>query len=277
MNQVEKDIESAIGIIKGGNVDYREYRPVYLFPNHSLKHFKKYKLSNRDVLTRINSHAEIFDLLSYSANLSCYSSNRLDEYFLNLQLNMLDLEYKEFISYFLGYKGHRRFSNDTYNKIKDKLDDKTRYFFDELYKFMNGRNLFNSRLCDTRNISYDNIVLFIRYIQKNKYYKIPKDTPKFILCKDFSISLYFENKSFDVINLSYNVDNISEDKQKYIMNRIKKDIASLLKENGKIQVFTSKSGVDIEDLRKIETRSINDPNSTNESCKKDYAYMYRIQ
>lgn len=251
-----------------------------MFPKYSLKTFKKYKLDKRNVLTKINSHSEIFDLLSYGANVSCYSYNRLDEYFLNLQYALFNLKYKEYFSYFFAkYRGYEIFSLDTYNKIKDILDDKTRVFFDELYKHMDGGSIFNTKLCDIGGYDYETLIRFIRYFLDAKYYKVSEslksNKPKFILCKDCSIPLYFDDNTFDFINLSYDANQMDRAKIKYIKDRIESCFIPLLKENGKIQAFTSKNDIDIKEFKKLETRSIDDPNSPNEICKKDYVYVYK--
>lgn len=278
--QVEKDIEAAINIINLRKVNIKEYRPIRFFPKYSLKTFKKYNLDKRDALTKLNSHAEAFDLLSYGANVSCYSSNRLDEYFLNLECALFSLKYKEYFSYFFGeYRGYEIFSLDTYNKIKDRLDDKTRVFFDELYKYMKNVSIFSTKLCNIQEYDYETLKRFIRYFLEPKYYRVQEklkiNKPKFILCKDCSIPLYFEDNSLDFINLSYDITKMNNERRKYIINKIQKDFIPLLKENGKIQGLISKNDMSIECYKKIETRSIDDPESLNEDCMKDYAYVYK--
>ncbi len=277
--QVEKDIVAAIDIINKRRVDTKQYRSVKLFPSYSLKFFKKYKLDGRKVLTKCNSISEVLDLVSYNACVTCYSSNRLDEYFLNLQLALLNLKYNEYMNYLFNKK--RGFSKQSYNKIKDELDSKTRYFFDEMYKTENNINLFQTKLCDLSSYDYETLKRFIRYFLESKYYKTSENskihTPEFILCKDISVPLYFEDNSFSFINLSYNIDNIDNERIKYIEQKIRKDFISLLCEFGKIQLFAGTKELDLEGFKKFDTRSITDPNSQNGVCKKDYAYVYSKQ
>lgn len=280
MMQVEKDIEATIDIIKRKKVNCKEYRPIKLFPKYSLKTFKNYKLDKRDVLTKLNSHAEVFDLLSYNANVNCYSSNRLDEYFLYLQCALFNLEYNEYFNYLFGKsKEHAIFSKDTYNRIRNQLDDKTRLFFDELYRYMGNDNIFNTKLCNIQGYDFETLLRFIRYFLRPKYSKLSEklktSEPKFLLCKDCYIPLYFEDNSFNFINLSYDISSMDNSKIKYIMDQVNLKFVPLLKEYGKIQIFTSKNGIDIDGLKKVDTRSIDDPISTNAICKKDYAYIYR--
>ena len=92
--KVDRDIENAVDFIKGYEVDKRAYRPVKIFTDYSLKHFKKYKLEGKDTLLKLRSYDQTIDMVSYGANVTCYSTNRFDEYFLNLFLESLKLSYK---------------------------------------------------------------------------------------------------------------------------------------------------------------------------------------
>lgn len=277
--QVEKDIKAAIDIMNLKKVDLKQYRPVKLFPSYSLKTFKKYKLDGKKALTKCNSTAEILDLVSYGADVTCYSSNRLDEYFLKLQLALLDLKYKEYVNYFFGR--NKGTSKELYDKIKNDLDEDVRYFFDELYKYVTRGNMYSSKLCDLRKADYEELKRFIRYFLEPKYYKTAENkkicTPEFILCKDISIPLFFDDDTFNFINLSYNIDNMDKEKIRCILKKMLKDFEPLLKEYGKIQVFTGTKEIEIPELKRNDTRSIIDPNSENSSCKKDYAYVYSKQ
>ena len=81
-----------------------------------VKNVEKY-YGNKNVLTKYNSGDEVLELLSHGANVTCYSSNRLDEYFLNLRLALLSLDNKEYFSYLFkdyGKVEHDVFSKETY-------------------------------------------------------------------------------------------------------------------------------------------------------------------
>lgn len=275
--QVEKDIKAAIDIINMKKVDPKYYRPVKMYPNYSLKFFKKYKLDGRKVLTKCNSIAEVLDLVSYNADVTCYSSNRLDEYFLKLQLALLNLEYNEYMKYMFSYK--QKSTKILYDKVKEKLDEETRYFFDEIYNHLDNNAILGSSLFNVGNYDKETLEKFIRYFLRPKYYKTHENSkinnPKFILCKDISVPLHFEDGVFSFINLSYNIDKMDIQRRKYILDRVKKDFVQLLSEFGKIQVFSSLNELEIDSLKRIDTRSIKDPNTENDNCKKDYAYVYR--
>ena len=75
--QVEKDIAIARDFIEGNVYEKTGYRKVKLFSDQSLKSFKKVKLKGKNVICKINSSDEIFDILSYGGNVTAFSDNRL--------------------------------------------------------------------------------------------------------------------------------------------------------------------------------------------------------
>ena len=281
--QVTKDIEAAINIVNSKIVDREEYRPVKIFPNYSLKTFKQIKFNSSNILTKCSSMADILDLMSLNARysdakLSCYSPNRLDEYFINYMVKLLFLTHHKYIEYIFDRPVVK--SKNIYKEIRNKLDDKTRYFFDELYKHVDTTNIFDTILCDLGVADYRVLERYIRHLSVNKYAKAAKSSEineiNFFLSKDSELD-QFEKDSFSFINLGYDISNRKEEKIQHILDATKSKVVPLLKEHGKIQVFRSKKDILIDGLTRIETRSIDDPNSPSNECKKEYAYVYKAQ
>lgn len=271
---VDNDIQNAIRILYGD--ESTQYRKVKIFPNHSLKHFKKYKLDNKEVLSKINSLDEILDLLAYNANVTCFSTNKLDEYFLNLLIQMHNIERKKYMDYiFYDYgKEGKVLSKKYYDIIKYDLDDKTRYFFDEMYKYCIESNVSLSRLLEKQKYEKKVYDMYVKNYLQGKYDNILNNHNKLncIQLNDTDItSIQFNNK-FDLINLSYRVDDLNN-----ISKLLKKEekYKKLLKETGKIQSFISFKDLDIKEHKKISTRSFLDPYTDRNNCKKEYAYMYK--
>lgn len=268
--QVEKDIEIAREFIKGNTIKSNEYRRVRLFTSVSLKHFKKYKIADKSILTKYNSGDEVIDLLSYHGNLTCYSPNRFDEYFLNLKLAFLQENYDDYFSYFFKtYKEKSKnfLSYDGYVNIRNYLDDKTRYFFDEIFR-KNPKYALYSKLLTKTEYDYDALSMNIRYFLKNRYYEAQNNNNiKFILSNDVQIKTLVD-ELYSFINLSYSLDHMDDEQIKFIKLKIEEDFQNLLLENGKIQVFLGTTEKEISDYKILETK--------NESslCKKQYAYMY---
>ena len=97
--QVEKDIVVARDFIEGNVYEKTGYRPVKLFSDQSLKSFKKVKLRDKNAICKINSSDEMFDIISYGGNVTAFSDNRFDEYFMKLKIAALDLKFKDYYEY----------------------------------------------------------------------------------------------------------------------------------------------------------------------------------
>lgn len=283
MIQVEKDIEAALKIARGYKVESKEYNRVRLFTNRSLKYFRKCakNINEEDILTKYNSPDDVIDLLSYGANVTCYSTNRLDEYFLKFKLAFLIKEYDEFFEYFFkdySNKGYNTLTKNGYISIRGQLEEKERYFFDELFRSI--PNIMNSMLILRRNVRYSSINGFVRYFIENRYNEAKKYLDSrninFILSNDENICKndLVKDKQFKAINLSYNIDHMDEEKIKFIMTKIDENFKKFLMEYGKIFCFVGTSGVDLEGLTKFETKSMLPDNKTQEA-KTQYTYIYK--
>lgn len=270
---VDNDIMNAIRILHNDNT--MELKKVKIFTNYSLKHFKKYKLNNKEVLSRINSLDEILDLLSYNSSVTCFSKNKLDIYFLKLLIQMHNIDRKKYMDFiFKDYgKNGKILSKKYYDLVKDTLDNKTKYFFDELYKYCFNSNISISGLIEKQKYDKKVYDMYVKNYLSGKYNNILQNNNLvYIKSNDVDITnITFENQ-FDFINLSYNIydkTNIN----KYLHKE--ENYKQLLSKIGKIQSFVSQNKIDIKDHKVIETRSILDPNTPNNDCKKEYAYVYR--
>lgn len=263
--QVEKDIMVACDYI-GGNI-YKKtgYRRVKLFTDQTLKSLKQIKLNNRDVLCKINSSDEVLDILSYGGNVLAYSDNRFDEYFFKLKLAALNLDRKKYLNYFmLGYGRYStNFSYDTYLSIREYLDDKTRYFFDELYKKYSGKKIRKSMLFIKDKYSAEELETLVRYLIPKRYMEtrenIEKCGIKFVYSSDERI-LSKLKELYNFIYLSFNASSLSAEeinkKERMILEEYKK----YLKENGQIQGLYSSKNLEtiLEEKEYRENPSVND-------------------
>ncbi|MBP3635280.1 MAG: hypothetical protein J6J17_02310 [Bacilli bacterium] len=278
MMQVEIDLENAIKFIKGKQIDIKHYKPVQIYSDYSLKHFKNYKLENRNVLTRLGSYHEVADLASYNANVTCYSANRFDIYFLNLFITSFNLLYEDHFNYFIkNYKNYTQtFSYKIYELFRGKLSDHTRFFFDELYKKFNGLEMLNSGIISDTKYSYEIFLKTVRHFLSGKYSieKMNKITYINIEEDDLLNKLINEETKFNFINLSYNLDKINSREFVNICNSLE-HFSKILSEHGKVQVFTTKDAdIILPEFKRIQTRSIDDTETNKNDCKKEYAYMY---
>lgn len=274
--QVQKDIKAALDLVNNKKVDDSQYRKVTPFTDYSLKHFKKYKLDGRNVLTRLGNYQAVCDLVSYGANVTCFSDNRFDEYFLELFLATISL----------GYGFHTKVIGDRislyknkYNVIREKLSDNTRYFFDALYQMPNQIDIFKSLIVDSK-YNFEEYSKSVRYYLKAKYNIIKeileekKVEFKRISNDLITSSLKEDDETYSFINLSYNLDCMKSKEFNRIMSSLD-DFSKILSDYGKIQVFTTKDEeIILPEFKRIQTRSIDDVNTSKKSCNNEYAYVY---
>ena len=263
--QVEKDIIVACDYIEGNIYKKKGYRRVKLFTDQTLKSLKQIKLNNRDVLCKINSSDEVLDILSYKGNVLAYSDNRFDEYFFKLKLAALNLDRKKYLNYFmLGYGRYStNFSYDTYLSIREYLDDKTRYFFDELYKKYSGKQIRKSMLFIKDKYSAEELETLVRYLIPKRYMETRENVEncgiKFVYSSDERI-LSKLKKLYNFIYLSFNASSLSAEeinkKERMILEEYKK----YLKENGQIQGLYSSKKLEtiLEEKEYRENPSVND-------------------
>ena len=263
--QVEKDIIVACDYIEGNIYKKKGYRRVKLFTDQTLKSLKQIKLNNRDVLCKINSSDEVLDILSYKGNVLAYSDNRFDEYFFKLKLAALNLDRKKYLNYFmLGYGRYStNFSYDTYLSIREYLDDKTRYFFDELYKKYSGKQIRKSMLFIKDKYSAEELETLVRYLIPKRYIETRENLEncgiKFVYSSDERI-LSKLKELYNFIYLSFNASSLSAEeinkKERMILEEYKK----YLKENGQIQGLYSSKKLEtiLEEKEYRENPSVND-------------------
>lgn len=263
--QVEKDIIVACDYIEGNVYKKTGYRRVKLFTDQTLKSLKQIKLNNRDALCKINSSDEVLDILSYGGNVLAYSDNRFDEYFLKLKLAALNLERKKYLNYFMyGYGRYStNFSYDTYLSIREYLDDKTRYFFDELYKKYPGKKIRKSMLFIKDKYSAEELDTLVRYLIPKRYIETRENVEncgiKFVYSSDERI-LSKLKELYNFIYLSFNASSLSAEeinkKERMILEEYKK----YLKENGQIQGLYSSKKLEtiLEEKEYRENPSVND-------------------
>ena len=273
--QIEQDIQAAIRLLYG-DTSSSNYRKVKLFPDYSLKHFKKYNLADKKVLSKVNSLDEIFDLLCRDAQVTCFSTNRLDKYFLELLLELHNIDRKNYLDFIFKDYGRKNklFYPSMYRDIKDELSESTRYFFDEMYKYSCKKSMCVSRLVEEQKYSKIDLERFVANYLNHKYKYIKEN--KQLTCydlNDIEAINTFKEGTFNFINLSYPIDKMDYKKLKTLLQR-EKEFEKLLQDNGKIQTFVSREKENIKDHKVIETRSLIDTKTQGTDCKKDYAYVY---
>lgn len=155
------------------------------------------------------------------------------------------------------------FSYDTYLSIREYLDDKTRYFFDELYKKYSGKQIRKSMLFIKDKYSAEELETLVRYLIPKRYMETRENVEncgiKFVYSSDERI-LSKLKELYNFIYLSFNASSLSAEeinkKERMILEEYKK----YLKENGQIQGLYSSKKLEtiLEEKEYRENPSVND-------------------
>lgn len=273
---VEKDITLARKILETKK-DFQNFRKVIIVANNSLRTYANLNLNGKDVLLKINALDQVFDLLMHGANVTCYSDNRLDEYFINLLHKLHELKTSTYMNYLLydDKKRKIRFSKESYERIKDSLDEKTRYFFDELYSYSEKKQLPMDRLVEKNIYPKGALNQYIMHYLSNKFPLVREnESYEYSFLTDEDALTFFDGKQFDFIDLSYNLDEINMMQYYDIISDTSK-YDEMLKKGGMMQTFVATDEIDVPNHEAFKTSSIMNSLPTVNEHIDDYSYMYK--
>lgn len=203
----------------------------------------------KNVLTVIGSGGQILNgILAGIRNVDCFDISIFPEYYLYLQIaSILALSKEEYLEYYFSEDRDRVFCDELYDKVSDKLKGKYKEFWDTLYMFDDGVDIYNSLLFKYDLCLKKNVLESNPYLQGNNYNKL-----RSILEIEYlninpvvaDITKVKFNNSYDLINLSNILSYYFKDLKEYITFL---RINFLLKENGQIINYFFKMNKDIEE------------------------------
>ena len=235
-------LELAQLIVRGDYINfdygqaYGKTSSIYRFSNENISGYFEYLLNKKNVLTVIGSGGQILNgILAGTRNFDCFDISIFPEYYLYLQIaSILALSKEEYLEYYFSEDRDILFCDEIYDKISNKLNGKYKEFWDTLYMFDDGVDIYNSLLfkydlCLKKNVLENN-----PYLQENNYEKL-----KTILQTEYlkvnpvvaDITKVKFADAYDLINLSNILSYYFKDLDEYIIF-LKTNF--LLKENGQI-------------------------------------------
>lgn len=194
---------------------------IYRFTNEDITSYFHHLKNKNNILSVIGSGNQILNsILAGSKNIDCFDISVFPEYYLFLHLaSIVSLSKEEYIKYFLSDDNKYLFNNKFYDKIRDNLKGKYKIFWDKLYDFDEGIDIYNSLLFRHDFYNKDNTIKMNPYLQDNNYEKL-KDILKLENLKINSVVLDITktkiDKEYDLVNLSnilsyyFNKDNLEE-------------------------------------------------------------------
>ena len=235
-------LELAQLIVRGSYINfnykqaYGKTSSIYRFSNENISSYFNHLQNKEKVLTVIGSGGQIINgILAGTRDFDCFDISIFPEYYLHLQLaSILALSQEEYLEYYFSEEKERLFSDELYDKISAKLNGKYKEFWDTLYMFDDGIDIYNSLLFKYDLFFKKNILKNNPYLQENNYEKL-----KAILQTEhirinptvLDITKVKFSKEYDLINLSNILTYYFKTLEEYLDFL---DNNFLLKENGEI-------------------------------------------
>jgi len=218
------------------NQAYGETSSIYRFSNENISAYFHHLQNKEKVLTVIGSGGQLLNgILAGTRDFDCFDISIFPEYYLYLQLaSIIALSKEEYLEYYFSEDRDRLFCDELYDKISSKLKGKYKEFWDTLYMFDDGIDIYNSLLFKY-DLCLKNIVLeYNPYLQENNYQKLQS-----ILQTEYikinpivaDITKVSFPTSYDLINLSNILTYYFKNLDEYI-NFLNNNFS--LKENGQI-------------------------------------------
>ena len=173
-------LELAQLIVRGSYINFNYNKAfvntssIYKFSNENISSYFHHLKNKEKVLTVIGSGGQILNgILAGTRDFDCFDISIFPEYYLHLQLaSILALSKEEYLEYYFSEDKNILFCDELYDKVSAKLKGKYKKFWDALYMFDDGIDIYNSLLFK-HDLCFKNIVLeYNPYLQENNYEKL---------------------------------------------------------------------------------------------------------
>lgn len=247
-------LELAQLILRGSYINfnydqaYGNTSSIYKFSNENISSYFHYLQNKEKVLTVIGSGGQIINgILAGTRDFDCFDISVFPEYYLYLQLaSVLTLTKEEYLEYYFSDDRDVLFCDELYDKISPALKGKYKEFWDTLYMFDDGIDIYNSLLFKNDLFFRRNIIENNPYLQENNFEKLRSILQEESIrikpmVADVTASSF--PTSYDLINLSniltYHFKSI-EEYVEFFSNNLP------LKENGQTISYFFRMSEDIE-------------------------------
>lgn len=200
-------------IVRGSYINLSSEEPfdkttgIYRFTTEDITSYFHHLENKKNILSVIGSGNQILNsILAGARNIDCFDISIFPEYYLYLQLaSIMALSKEDYLNYFLSDDREVLFSDDLYDLVSNKLSGKYKEFWDSLYNFDDGIDIYNSLLF-RQDVYYQGLEIERNpFLQDDNY-----DRLKHILeTESIKINTMVTNivetkmrKEYDLINLS---------------------------------------------------------------------------
>lgn len=253
-------------------VPYHEHSFIYKTTNEKT-HCYQYLLNDiNNLLCVVSSGDQILNAVATGVkNIDCYDISVFPKYFLELKIAAIkSLTKDEFIDYFFRLKGYLEFSEELYEKIRCNLTLWALKFWDSLYNFYDGYEIYNSTLFSSEPYNIK------EQIEKMPYIVHYDDLKNNI--NDINLN-YHEGNILDILNeieQQYDLINLSSIiyYEKQMLQNYKDILLSCrsLENRGKVQAYLYK--VSDANLKELNNH-FSEENFSITKCESDVVLVYQ--
>lgn len=132
----------------GSKSQFQETSSIYRFTNENMTSYFHHLENKETVATVIGSGCQILNgVLAGIRSFDCFDISVFPEYYLFLQISsVLALSKEDYLKYHFSEDREELFGDDFYDKISGNLKGKYKEFWDTLYMFDDGVDIYNSFL-----------------------------------------------------------------------------------------------------------------------------------
>lgn len=227
MTNLNDKINLAEKIIRGNYLNFNnqqtflETSSIYPFTNEDITSYFHHLKQKTNVLTVIGSGDQILNsILAGTKNFTAFDISIFPEFYLYLKLaSVIALDKEEYFTYYLSNDREELFHEDIYQKIEPYLPTDAQKFWQHLYLFNDGYDIYTSLLFRQEFNFKNKTITNNPYLQENNYEKLKsilQNNPLHIKTKTCNIINTFFKEPYDLINLSnicsyyFNHNNITE-------------------------------------------------------------------
>lgn len=180
MSEINDPISTAQRIVRsslhnfGEGKTFYEISSIYKFTNENIYSYLHHLKNKKRMLSVIASGNQILNaILVGTKNIDCFDISIFPEYYLFLQIaSVLALSREEYLDYYLSDDREVVFSDVLYDKVREYLAPKYKEFWDSLYNFDEGYDIYNSLLFRTDPCYKSTEIDRNPYLFGDNYYKL---------------------------------------------------------------------------------------------------------
>lgn len=151
-----------------------EHSGIYKFTNEDITSYFEHLKNKENILSVIGSSNQILNaILAGTNSIDCFDISVFPQYYLFLQIaSIISLSKEDYLKYYLSSDREQLFSDYLYEIISKNLQGKYKQFWDSLYMFDDGIDIYESLLFRQDFFNKETVIERNPYLQDNNYEKL---------------------------------------------------------------------------------------------------------